>query len=501
MVLHPWSRPGPGWVSLLCLLAALLMGDGRALAQDALFRVDGVKVDKTAKNSNVARDQAIAQGRMKAWNILIRRVTPKAQHGNLPKLKYKEVVKLVREYQIEEEKASSVRYIATLQFLFDEQRVRAVLQEHGLSVVSAPVSGKPVVVLPIFDRPEGSLLWEEENSWRLAWAGLTRRGGFVQLVVPLGDLADIQSITIDQALAADNRALNKIAGRYGAGGVAVIRLSAPGEGKLSVSVTPWVLGQKIAPFKFGVKTLPGQEIAQQMAGAVNATAKRIDDKWKGATVAAPTGERLEVAAGVVVATLAEWVEIRTRLETIPMLTEIQVISLQPGEARVNLVLMGELSQFEMALDQLGLALNQGFGDLTIARVDGGPLPEPGLVTGQPGAAPDASDPTLGQPVDDGLGPLSNPSGLPPLEPAPLHDPGLDPTKTPGMEPLPPLDPPVQRNQAGNRATQPAAQPAPGQGETLPPDASPPAFAPPVTAPGTRKKIGGIQVEDLPAVGN
>lgn len=465
-MVHKSDAPfGRSTLMALALLLAVVVALFPARAQESLFLVDGIEVDKTAKDSNVARDTAIAQGRMKAWQVLVERIVPKEQRGALPRLKYKDVRRLIREYSIVEEKASAVRYIATLQFRFDEDKVRAVLEEHGVGVVEAPVTGKAVLVLAIRAVDGKPVLWEEGNDWRLAWESYRRGGGFVKLVTPLADLEDIQSITLKQALEVDNKAMNTIAGRYGAGAVVLVGLSRDDAGAYQVAVKPWVLGQTIKSFRVSVKA---EEAGEGLRQVVAATAQRIDEAWKTATTgSAVSGPAMDLTATVVVASLAEWVEIKSRLEAIPMLSKIERISVKPGEARVNLVMHGEMAQFEMALEQMGLVLNQGFGDVTISRIDDGST----IQQGQGTQGPEIQ----GQDLPGQLG-----AG------------GLPPTGQGGLAPLPidPLPPANGQIQQGEVPGGPAVTgEAPPIQSAIPPSPEP------------RKSIDGMQVEDLPPVGN
>ncbi|HVW75905.1 MAG TPA: hypothetical protein VHC39_19865, partial [Rhizomicrobium sp.] len=61
--------------AFLLLAAACFTGGGPARAQEALYTVSGVHVDATAASSGEALNQAIAQGRARAFQILYRRLT------------------------------------------------------------------------------------------------------------------------------------------------------------------------------------------------------------------------------------------------------------------------------------------------------------------------------------------------------------------------------------------------------------------------------------------
>src|SRR5215472_14007456 len=78
------------------LLAALCLVAGPAGAQDALYTVSGVHVDATAASSGEALNEAIAQGRAKAFQILYRRLTRQADWPRQPPLDTAGLLRLSR---------------------------------------------------------------------------------------------------------------------------------------------------------------------------------------------------------------------------------------------------------------------------------------------------------------------------------------------------------------------------------------------------------------------
>src|SRR5580692_4146018 len=81
---------------LLLVAAACLVGAGPARAQDTLYTVNGVHVDATGASSGEASNQAIAQGRAKAFQILFRRLTRQADWARQPPLDAASLLRLSR---------------------------------------------------------------------------------------------------------------------------------------------------------------------------------------------------------------------------------------------------------------------------------------------------------------------------------------------------------------------------------------------------------------------
>ena len=102
---------------------AVLSGPVEA-AQPGQFEVLGVTVDVTADSAQTARAQALAAGEKKAFRQLLQRLTLQAYHDRLPDVSAAEITGLIVDFAVADEKASSVRYIAKLDYHFRGAGVR-----------------------------------------------------------------------------------------------------------------------------------------------------------------------------------------------------------------------------------------------------------------------------------------------------------------------------------------------------------------------------------------
>src|SRR4051812_45192321 len=191
-----------------------------------IYTVRDVEVDVTANNSAAARDRAITEAQRKAFDTLYSRLSPDAG-AKAPALSDIEVARLVQDFEVQRERSSAVRYLATLTVRFRPANVRSLLQTKGSSYVE--VRSKPVLVLPIF-QSTGSppLLWEDRTAWRSAWENYPPPQGMVPVVVPYGELADIADVSASKALEGDPSGFTAIAKRYDAGDVLVAVLGVRG---------------------------------------------------------------------------------------------------------------------------------------------------------------------------------------------------------------------------------------------------------------------------------
>ena len=70
-------------------------------------------------------------------------------------------------------------------------------------------------MLPVFERSAAQFLFEKNNIWRDSWEELNlTEDELLPLLLPLGDLQDITTITAQAALAGRTDLLQAIAQRY-----------------------------------------------------------------------------------------------------------------------------------------------------------------------------------------------------------------------------------------------------------------------------------------------
>ena len=333
----------------------------------------GVVVDVTAGSASVARDRALAQGQLKAFGAMLRKLTDPADHGRLPPADPATVANMVVGFEIEEEKASAVRYIATLTYRFDANSVRSLLQNLGIPFAEG--RGRPMLVLPVLRAGGAALLWEEPNPWRDAWVRRARASGLVPLVLPIGDLVDISKASADQAIAGNADALAALAARYQAADVLVVVASVDAvAGTLDASA-----------FRYGAEG--GVPVARaSVAGAEDPFADAaaqitalIEADWKSQNMVR-ADLRGHLGVIVPVQSLSDWTLLRRRLGSVGSIRQARLVHLQRGQAQIDLDFVGTIDQLQRTLAQHDLDLRQGLAawvlSLRGAAMHSVPLSEP-----------------------------------------------------------------------------------------------------------------------------
>lgn len=326
-----------------------------------LYTVHDVAVDVTAASADAARDQAIGQGARKAFQTLVQRLSPNGQDTVSASMSDSQIQGLLAGFEVQSERTSLVRYVGTLTFTFKPQAVQQALQ--GAGVQAATIPSSPVVVLPVVRDGARAVLWEEHTDWRTAWENVPANGGLVPVVVPLGGLGDIAEIDATNALVGSQGPLNAIAKQYQAGDVVVARLDETNgtidpKQPLTIAVTRYAMPDA-TPSDQSVTVQPqsGETAPQMLARAATSVVAALDKQWKQRS-AAMSGQQNHLTVMVPIGGLKDWIATRQRLGQVPMVTGVQIDSLDQSQATIELSYAGSTDDLRGALAQHALTLSE-----------------------------------------------------------------------------------------------------------------------------------------------
>ena len=359
------------------ILSALTLLPGSANAAASLgdetdvFTVLGVSVDATAANAAAARVLARAQGHETAYSRLINRLVPIDRQIDVPKLSAESIASLVRDFEVDEEKTSSIRYLGKLKFRFKRRAVTEYLRDAGIPF--AVTRSKPLLVLPVYRSAGVYLLWDDPNPWRTAWSALPPADGLAPMKHPVGNLADVNDISAEQVITGDVDRLRAIATRYGAAGV-VLALAVPSRDRVSrrplieVTVTRFaVVGQDRSMVR-GFVAKPGQTMAALIKFAAQSMSSQIEEDWKSDNLLR-FGQDAELIAVAPLDGLPDWVTLARRLADVAFVRKSELVALTRTRATVRLGFLGDQEQLALALAQKDVQLVRG-PDMWVLRISG-----------------------------------------------------------------------------------------------------------------------------------
>jgi len=342
-------------ILVFALGAAVAPRTGNALAD--VFTVSDIDVDATAETAAAAREAAHAEGHVLAMQKLLARLLPREELASMRELLLPEIVQFVRDFEVEDERTSDVRYLARLTFRFKADAVRNLLRTGGL--LFAETQSKPVLVLAVFGPAGEAVLWEDVNPWARAWA-LRRPGEWlVPLQVPLGDLGDVASVDTNQALSGDRVRLAALAKRYGTEDVLVTQALVSGDaeaGFATLQVGSSRIGtQQLQTMLASYVQEPGETVAELLTRAANGVDADLQEAWKQRNLLRPGSQRRIVVSAPITG-LADWLEVKRRLGGVAAVQKSEVTLMSRKRTEVDLTYVGDEQQLILALAQRDLSL-------------------------------------------------------------------------------------------------------------------------------------------------
>jgi hypothetical protein len=345
----------------LCAFLLALLAFAPPTAAQALvdaFSVRGVEVDVTAANIQAAKDQAIADGQRQAFRILLERLTQPADHSRLPKA---DGVEYVRDFSVDQERSTPVRYLATLTVRFNPAAVRKLLRDANIAY--AEPRSRAVIVVPVLKPAGGTpVLWEDPNPWRAAW---TQQGsGLVPLVVPGADSPEAQAINADQAAAGESARIQALSEAFKGADVMVVAATLAPGGR-NVDVLLYGSGNLPKPFDTVAYAAQDAETTDAMlARAARDIQRAIDTVYKQPNLL-QFDRAGTISALVPLEGVEDWLTVRDLLGRVPQVRKWELVSLSRAEAALLLHVVGDPEQVKAALARQGLRLEAGESFWTI----------------------------------------------------------------------------------------------------------------------------------------
>lgn len=358
-------------VKIGSILAAFIMviafaNTGFANTQD-IYSVYNQTIDETADNEVLAKKQGLRNAKREAFYKVLKRLARQKDFGRFPQVDDVTIERMIRSTSLPSEKFSTGdgRYLAKLNVRFNADNIRGVLRNAGIPY--AEVQSRPLIVLPIYHISGTTLLWEDGNQWFDAWTGLRLADELVPMVMPLGDITDVGTISSLQASRSDADKLAEIAQKYGVNGTLVTTASLsidPSSNAPLADVFGVVQGQGWSTSDFhlsfvGESGMATDVFLNQIAMATSAEVLAI---WKQRNLLDFQGGVQNLIVKAPLKNLNDWVVLRDRLNDVAGIRNVTLENLNMKEALVNIEFLGKSDQLQSALAQNDLLLNYQLAD-------------------------------------------------------------------------------------------------------------------------------------------
>jgi hypothetical protein len=316
-----------------------------------------VPVDASATSASVAQNSAINGGRARAWAELVRRLVPEKDRDKLPKLDDAGLERQIRGYTVAGEKRSTTRYIARVTYIFNPAAVKHLLRMADIGI--SEQQGNAILLVAMSPTYNGQSLWAQ------AIAKPKYAAAQFPLVTPIGDAVDQSSLGPLHFADASWGQVQPAASRVHAGDAVLMQASSPAAGKMTVRMRRVGPGKPVALADLEVPIPAGTPPEKAYATAAEQAEVAVEDAWK-TRGTIDLGKRSKLVAEVRLSSLPELSSLLGRLEAVPAISDVDVIAMNIGEARVSFSYTGTPDQLKGATAHANLSLTDRDGSWWIS---------------------------------------------------------------------------------------------------------------------------------------
>lgn len=337
----------------------LLVAPGFAQAQNSehLFTVYGIGIDETAGSAAEARRRGMAKAEAEGFNALIERLVREEDLFKFQMPEGAEPSNFVLGVEVVEARNSRVRYIAKVNITFAAEKIETLLGTQNIPFVGfAP---EPTFVFPLFWQEGDFILWGEDNTFFNIWRDEVNLNGIIRYVLPKGSLSEQISLSPSQVLEAHQQSQLKLAlsdygvDTYIAATAKVFKTTTGETTHLELSLFRPLEGFPPEVHRFTPTNFESDE--DLLRRAMRQIFQGQDRAWKEQALT-QFGETQEMALMVPVENPQVWADIKSRLESSPVISGINVARLAIPETYIAINFSGTEAQLALALRQKGLIL-------------------------------------------------------------------------------------------------------------------------------------------------
>lgn len=340
-----------------------------AHADGTLFTIKDVKVDVTADNAVMAQDKAFAQAQAQAFDLLKKRMVEENEIAQIKTPQSDTLANFVRDYEVTNEKISSVRYIGTYTFRFDPKSVRDYMT--GAGVRFTEVQSQSVLLIPAMTYGNDTFLWSARNIWMDAWSRSPDTQGLVPIQIPIGDLMDISDIDDKNILRYQANKLKQMMARYNAKETAIMIAvpdstlasitgdGARASGRLTIKLYRNDRGYAEHTQDIIFDAQNNESRSDLYARAVAKIYKHLQHGWKN-KVATKSSDTQNFTMRIPYRKIQEWSKIKKSLYNVSGIQNVDITSVKQKEVFVTLTFRGSVEHLREAMAQRNLSLGTGY---------------------------------------------------------------------------------------------------------------------------------------------
>jgi hypothetical protein len=357
--------------------AALAFVTGAAPAGAAsakVYTIANYPVDATAKDAVAAKEKAHAEGQQAALGALLKRLVPVTAYNRIDALKWLRAADYVDGVAVRSESNSSTRYIASLDFSFQADAIRNVLQREGVPFVEE--QSPRMVLVPVMAEvgDKGTTYRPAGANWAQVWKGLDLDNTLTPLRIAMLQ-PSIHDDVIAATLNGDDSAERILSNEYKADFVLFAVAEVDSAGKQLDVTLAGIDPAGFVSWRRSYRASDG-DVAYAMELAAVVTQGVLEGRWKvakmeGAGQGGVTGGGFTSGGGsdihmaVAFTSLGEWNDLRGRLLDTPGIDDVRIGAVSSSSAEVSVRYPGGGASLASVLARQGLTLSDMGGQWTL----------------------------------------------------------------------------------------------------------------------------------------
>ena len=331
-----------------------------------IYRVSHISVDISADTATQAREEALKEGRARAFEVLLRRLTRPQDWPLLPSLEDEVIRTFVRRFEIFDEKRSQTRYLARMTVHFDPRSIPLLLSQ--MKIPFSDTQHLPVLLLPLYEK-EGEIFWDSTHPWGQALLQTDLESAPVPFIL-LGDAQD--QLSLEDVTALDSGQMESLAKKYRVQEVLtahvidtphwirllVRRPTPPQKDATTAASAPTTRTEVVLDLVFSevlLEDLAQEDEVARLRGVAERLVQVFGQLWRHENIVALGAEgqqRLIVEFNA----FEEWLEIRERLGRLSLIERYEVRSFGPDGAVMDVYFRGTLEDLSLSAALLGLQI-------------------------------------------------------------------------------------------------------------------------------------------------
>lgn len=340
------------------LICCLLLCPAAHAEDDFSFNI---KVDVTDENSSTAQQKAIAGASRAAVIAAVKRMTNQAGVDKFSEMNNNQLINFIKETSVSDEKTTTNRYMADLHLVVNNDLLRTYMQERQIEISDKVIPS--VIIVPILSNFKGDtpMLWELENSWKLAWDNNTVKSS-ANISTIKDTPGNISTLSAQQASNLDTDNLKEIKQLNSADDVFVLFATYDGIDGLDVAISS-LFGYRENIHINGMKSDESELFNQ----AISEIVPMIEEQ-AASLYLSDANQANEITVLFPFNELGDWVAAEQKIKSLSEVSGLQVQAFSPGKAQFIVQYQGELDDLIRAFKSAGYDLEESGNYMVLSYI-------------------------------------------------------------------------------------------------------------------------------------